>query len=68
MSVDELITFFGSGRKACLALGISDRNFQRWNKQQWIPHTQQLRLEKITEGLLKADLFGKNRRPLQAMI
>jgi len=64
MNIDELIEEFGSGRKACLALGISDRNFSNWKKRGWIPHAQQLRIEKITDGRLKADEFGPDRRPV----
>lgn len=64
MTVEEAINEFGSGRKVCLALDISDRNFPRWKRQGWIPQAQQLRIEKLTEGKLKADEFGSNRRPL----
>jgi hypothetical protein len=64
MTVDEAIEEFGSGRKVCIALGISDRNFPRWKKQGWIPQAQQLRIEILTEGKLKADEFGPDRKPL----
>lgn len=64
MTVDEAIAEFGSGRKVCIALGISDRNFPRWKKQGWIPQAQQLRLEIITKGKLKADEFGSDRKPI----
>lgn len=64
MNIDEVTDEFGSGRKACIALGISDRNFSNWKKRGWIPKAQQLMLEKITNGKLKADEFGADRRPL----
>lgn len=64
MKIDELATEFGSGRKACLALGISDRNFSNWKKRGWIPQSQQLRIEKITSGKLIADEFGSDRKPI----
>lgn len=64
MNIDELVNEFGSGRKACIALGISDRNFSNWKTRGWIPQAQQLRFEKLTEGRLKADEFGPDRRPI----
>lgn len=62
MTLEEIIKKFGSGRNACLVLGISDRNFSNWKKKGWIPEFQQLRIEKMTEGMLKADNFGSNRK------
>lgn len=64
MTVDETVQEFGSGRKVCIALKISDRNFPRWKKQGWIPQAQQLRLEILTKGKLKADEFGSDRKPV----
>lgn len=64
MKIMEAVTEFGSGRQVCLALGISDRNFTKWKGRGWIPQAQQLRLEKITNGKLKADEFGPDRRPV----
>lgn len=61
---DALKEFGGTGYKLCSALGISDRNFTRWKKQGWIPHAQQLRIEILTDGRLKADEFGPDRRPV----
>lgn len=65
MTVEEAVQEFGSGRKVCIALGISDRNFPRWKKQGWIPQAQQLRIEILTNGKLKADEFGPDRRPVK---
>ena len=64
MTLEEALEEFRSGRQLCLALDVSVQNFTRWKKQGWIPQTQQLRLEKITNGKLKADEFGPDRRPL----
>lgn len=57
MTVDEIIKWFGSGRKACLAIGISDRNLTRWRRQGYIPERPQLLFEKKTGGELLADEF-----------
>lgn len=65
MSLEEALGYFGSGRQLCLALGVSVQNYTRWKKQGWIPQSQQLRLEKITDGKLKADEFGPDRRPIK---
>ena len=64
MTIEEAVMTFGSGRRVCLALGISDRNYTKWKNRGWIPHVQQLRLEKLTNGALKADEFGPDRRPV----
>ncbi|CEG60983.1 Cro/CI family transcriptional regulator [Legionella micdadei] len=65
MTIDESIKKYGSAYGVCKALGVSPQNFTRWKKQGWIPQAQQLRLEKITNGELKADEFGPDRRPIK---
>lgn len=37
MTLDEVKKAFGSGQKACFALGISDRNWTRWVREDLIP-------------------------------
>ncbi len=64
MTIEEAVAEFGSGRQVCLALGISDRNFTKWRMKGFISQIQQLRLEKLTNGTLKADEFGPDRRPI----
>ena len=64
MTIEEAVAEFGSGRQICLSLGISDRNYTKWRARGWIPQAQQLRIEKMTNGKLKADEFGPDRRPL----
>lgn len=64
MTIEEAVKEFGSGRQICLALGLTVQNYTKWNKQGFIPQSQQLRLEKLTNGKLKADEFGSNRRPI----
>ncbi len=55
MTLDELIDYYGSGRKACEALGVVPQNYTRWKRENKIPYVQQMRLEKITEGVLRAE-------------
>lgn len=64
MTLEEALNEYGSGRQICLALDVSVQNYTRWKKQGWIPQAQQLRLEKITNGKLKADEFGSDRKPI----
>lgn len=55
MSIDEAIKYFGNGNKLCNALGLSRANITDWRNKGYIPMIQQLRLEKLTSGELKAD-------------
>ncbi|MCS6827082.1 MAG: Cro/CI family transcriptional regulator [Caldilinea sp.] len=55
MTVDELLTFYGSGRRAAYALGIDPSTVSRWIVAGRIPPKRQIEIEKITGGLLKAD-------------
>lgn len=61
---DALKEFGGTGYTLCKSLGVANQNYTRWKKQGWIPHAQQLRIEKLTDGRLKADEFGPDRRPV----
>lgn len=65
MTLDEALKEFGgTGYKLCKALGIATQNYTRWSKQGWIARPQQLLIERMTEGRLKADEFGPDRRPI----
>ncbi len=55
MSIDEAVAFFQSGNQLCLALRIKRQNFTVWVRKGYIPMSQQLRIEKLTRGALKAD-------------
>lgn len=66
MTLEEALKEFGgTGYKLCAALGVSDRNYTRWKRQGWIPQAQQLKIEILTSGRLKADEFGGDRRPIK---
>lgn len=64
MTIEESLNKYGTGYSLCKALGVSNQNFTRWKKQGWIPQSQQLRLEKLTNGELKAHEFGPDRKPI----
>ncbi|HMF72308.1 MAG TPA: Cro/CI family transcriptional regulator [Flavitalea sp.] len=55
MTLEEVYQYFGSGNQACKALGLTRQSFSIWTKRGYIPMLQQLRLEKLTHGELKAD-------------
>ena len=55
MKLDEVIDYFGSQARVCEYLKIHKQNFTNWIKRGYIPYMQQLKLEKLTGGRLKAD-------------
>lgn len=55
MRIEEAILFYGSGSKLCKELGITRQCITNWRKRGFMPMLQQLKLEKITKGKLKAD-------------
>ena len=55
MTFDQLIKHFGTQAKAASALGCSQPTLSNWKTRGRIPSIQQLRLEHITNGKLKAE-------------
>lgn len=55
MGIDEAIQYFGTAYKLCKSLGIRHQNIAQWRKKGTITYQQQIRLEQLTDGLLKAD-------------
>ena len=54
MKFDQLIDHFGSQVAAANALGVTQPTLSNWKKRGRIPHLQQLRIEHVTKGKLKA--------------
>lgn len=54
MKFDQLIDHFGSQVAAADALGVTQPTLSNWKKRGRIPHLQQLRIEHVTRGKLKA--------------
>ena len=54
MKIDQVIKFFGSQVAVADALGVQQPTISNWRTRGRIPHLQQLRLEHITGGKLKA--------------
>jgi hypothetical protein len=62
MTVQEAIDFFNDDKgrfgaiNLCNQLGIAKQNVNLWKKRGYISYYQQLRIEKYTDGKLKASL------------
>ena len=56
MTLDEALSHFRSAYELCLKLKIGQSNFTRWKKQNFIPVTQQLKINQITGKDMPVDL------------
>lgn len=56
MTIEEVLKIYKTGYRVCKELEITRQNFSVWQKRGYIPYRQQLKLERLTNGLLKADL------------
>lgn len=54
MKIDQVIKHFGSQVAAADALGVQQPTISNWKTRGRIPHIQQLRIEHLTNGKLKA--------------
>ena len=54
MKFDQLIKHFGSQVAAASAIGVTQPTLSNWKKRGRIPHLQQLRIEHLTKGKLRA--------------
>lgn len=56
MTIEEVLQIYKTGYQVCKVLEITRQNFSVWQKRGYIPYRQQLKLEILTQGKLKADL------------
>lgn len=54
MKIDQVIAHFGSQVAAADALGVQQPTISNWKTRGSIPHIQQLKIELLTKGKLKA--------------
>lgn len=54
MKIDQVIKHFGSQVAAAEALGVQQPTISNWKTRGRIPHIQQIRIEHLTGGKLKA--------------
>lgn len=55
MKIDKVIKYFGSQVAVAQALGVQQPAISNWRTRGRIPYLQQLRLEHLTDGQLKAE-------------
>lgn len=55
MKIDNVIKHFGSQAAAAAAIGVTQPTISNWKTRGRIPNLQQLRIEHISRGKLRAD-------------
>lgn len=55
MNIDDLISHFGSQVEAARKLGVTQPSLSNWKSRGRIPLLQQLRIQHLTRGKLKAE-------------
>lgn len=56
MLIEDVIKHFGTPYKASMRLGISVNTPKNWKKIGYIPIVTQVKIEHLTDGVLRADL------------
>ena len=56
MTIDDIKEFYGSYYNCCKQLRFSTQTPQNWKRLGYIPITTQMKIERLSEGALKADL------------
>ena len=56
MKITDLKREYGSVYRFMKETGLSEGNFAYWRKKGYIPINTQIKIEKLTNGRLKADL------------
>ena len=62
MKFEKLIKHFGTQVAAADAIGVTQPTISNWRARGRIPHLQQLRIEHVTKGKLKAQPLMLKRR------
>lgn len=68
MHVDQVINYFGTQVAAAAAIGVTQPTVSMWRARGSVPHLQQLRIEHITGGKLRADKAILGRKPRQSKV
>jgi len=56
MTIDDVTKMFKNGNRFEIETGMSHVSYHNWLRYGYIPILSQLKLEKVTNGALKADL------------
>lgn len=61
MKTADIIKYFGTQVEAAERIGVTQPTISNWKKRGYIPALQQLRIQHLTAGKLKADskILGK---------
>jgi len=54
MTTEEVKAFYGTGYKFQKSTGMSANSFENWMKRGFVPTFSQLKIERATNGKLKA--------------
>lgn len=65
MKLEEALNHFGTGYRLCKTLGIALQNYNHWKIRGSIPFTQQIRIEHLTDGKLKADVWKSPKKKIE---
>ena len=53
-TIERVISYFGTGYKAAIAIGVHHQQFYSWQKRGFIPFRRGLQIEQLTNGEVKA--------------
>lgn len=56
MTIDEALSHFRTPYELCQKIKVAQSNFTRWKKQNFIPVTQQLKINDVTGANMPIDL------------
>lgn len=60
MTLEDVIAYYKNGNRACKELGLTRQNVTTWKKKGYIPAGVQLKIQKMTNGALKASITDIN--------
>lgn len=63
MKIGEVLEYYGMKKDIAAAVGISAPSVSRWFKDGRVPYAQQILIESLTNGALKADKSVINSNP-----
>lgn len=64
MTINDILQHYGTGYRFSKETLISTQSFYDWKKRGYIPIGSQMKIERITDGALKADLNHVNKEAL----
>lgn len=56
MTIEEVLGYYGTPHAAEKKHSLAHQNFRNWKRLGYIPITTQMKIEKLTNGVLKARL------------